>query len=70
MYFWLFEQMDYIEDIAVKRMQKVIGTTVRKDGELLDSVAFDGGGISKSVEWQGGGEFIYFELDKYNQGFC
>jgi hypothetical protein len=42
---------------------------VRKDGELLDSVAFDGGGISKSVEWQGGGEFIYFELDKYNQKY-
>jgi adenine-specific DNA-methyltransferase len=49
------EQMDYIEDIAVKRMQKVI------EGEQ--------GGISKSVQWQGGGEFIYFELDKYNQVF-
>jgi len=47
------EQMDYIEDIAVKRMQKVI------KGEQ--------GGISKSVDWQGGDEFIYFELDKYNQ---
>jgi adenine specific DNA methylase Mod len=32
------EQMDYIEDIAVKRMQKVIGTTVRKDGELLNLI--------------------------------
>jgi adenine-specific DNA-methyltransferase len=30
---------------------------------------FDAGGISKSVEWQGGGEFIYFELDKYNQKY-
>ena len=49
------EQMDYIEDIAVKRMQKVI------DGEQ--------GGISKAVEWQGGGEFIYCELDKYNQTY-
>jgi adenine specific DNA methylase Mod len=29
------EQMDYIEDVAVKRMQKVIGTTVKKDGELF-----------------------------------
>jgi adenine-specific DNA-methyltransferase len=47
------EQMDYIEDIAVKRMQKVI------EGEQ--------GGISKSLDWQGGGKFIYFELDKYNQ---
>jgi adenine-specific DNA-methyltransferase len=41
-------------------MQKVIGTTVKKDGELLESLDFDGGGISKSVDWQGGGEFIYF----------
>jgi adenine-specific DNA-methyltransferase len=63
------EQMDYIEDIAVKRMQKVIGATVKKDGELLESLDFDAGGISKSVDWQGGGEFIYFELDKYNQKY-
>ena len=42
------EQMDYIEDIAVERMKKVI------DGEQ--------GGISKSVEWKGGGSFIYAEL--------
>ena len=63
------EQMDYIEDIAVKRMQKVIGKTIKKDGELLESVDFDTGGISKSVDWQGGGEFIYFELDKYNQTY-
>lgn len=42
------EQMDYIEDIAVERMKKVIG------GEQ--------GGISKSVEWSGGGSFVYAEL--------
>lgn len=63
------EQMDYIEDIAVKRMQKVIGKTVKKDGELLKSVDFDNGGISKSVNWTGGSEFIYFELDKDNQKY-
>jgi adenine-specific DNA-methyltransferase len=45
------------------------GFGVTKSGELLDSVAFDDGGISKSVDWQGGGEFIYFELDKYNQKY-
>jgi adenine-specific DNA-methyltransferase len=61
--------MDYIEDIAVKRMQKVIGKKTKKDGELLERVDFDNGGISKNVDWQGGGEFIYFELDKYNQAF-
>jgi adenine-specific DNA-methyltransferase len=63
------EQMDYIEDIAVKRMSKVIGEKVKKDGELLESVDFDTGGISKANNWQGGGEFIYFELAKYNQQY-
>ena len=29
----------------------------------------DGGGISKNQNWQGGGEFIYFELKKYNEIF-
>ncbi len=61
------EQMDYIEDIAVKRMQKVIGEKVKKDGELLEAVDFDTGGISKSVDWQGGGEFVYMELAKWNE---
>jgi len=42
------EQMDYIEDIAVERLKKVI------DGEK--------GGISKAVNWSGGGSFVYAEL--------
>lgn len=42
------EQMDYIKDITVERLKKVI------DGER--------GGISKSVDWQGGGSFVYCEL--------
>lgn len=42
------EQMDYIQDITVERMKKVI------DGEQ--------GGISKDVNWQGGGNFVYCEL--------
>lgn len=47
------EQMDYVETIACARVKKVI------DGEQ--------GGISKSVNWQGGGDFIYFELAKWNE---
>jgi adenine-specific DNA-methyltransferase len=47
------EQMDYIEDITCERLKKVI------DGEQ--------GGISKSVEWKGGGDFIYFELSCWNE---
>lgn len=49
------EQMDYIETVAVERLKKVI------EGEQ--------GGISKSVNWQGGGSFVYLELKKYNQIF-
>src|SRR5690606_4975198 len=49
------EQMDYVETVAVERLKKVI------EGEQ--------GGISKSVDWQGGGDFVYLELKKYNQIF-
>lgn len=49
------EQMNYIETVAVERLKKVI------EGEQ--------GGISKSVNWQGGGSFVYLELKKYNQTF-
>lgn len=49
------EQMDYINDITVPRLQKVIG------GEQ--------GGISKDVKWQGGGSFVYTELKQLNATF-
>lgn len=49
------DQMDYIETITVERMKKVIG------GEK--------GGISKDVNWQGGGSFVYCELAKLNQNY-
>src|SRR5690625_899726 len=49
------EQMDYINTVSVPRLQKVI------EGEQ--------GGISKDVEWQGGGSFVYLELMEKNRGF-
>lgn len=49
------EQMDYINEITVPRLQKVI------DGEQ--------GGISKDVKWQGGGSFVYTELMELNYLF-
>lgn len=49
------EQMDYIETVAVERLKKVI------DGEQ--------GGISKDVDWQGGGSFVYCELKNDMQNF-
>lgn len=47
------EQMDYINTVSVPRLEKVIG------GEQ--------GGISKSVNWQGGGSFVYCELLEDNE---
>lgn len=49
------EQMDYINTVSVPRLQKVI------EGEQ--------GGISKDVNWQGGGSFVYAELMEKNTGF-
>ncbi|MCT7676790.1 MAG: site-specific DNA-methyltransferase [Lactobacillus iners] len=42
------EQMDYIQDITVERLKKVL------EGEQ--------GGISKVQNWHGGGSFVYCEL--------
>ncbi|MFC6316423.1 DNA methyltransferase [Lapidilactobacillus achengensis] len=49
------EQMDYINNVSVPRLQKVI--------------AGEQGGISKDVNWQGGGSFVYAELMQKNMGY-
>src|SRR5699024_9767988 len=49
------EQMDYINEISVPRLQKVI------DGEQ--------GGISEEVDWKGGGSFVYTELKELNNTY-
>ncbi len=66
------EQMNYIEDISVERLKKVIGTIGKKENALFDSeiiIDFDEAGISKEVNWQGGGSFVYCELMKWNELF-
>ena len=63
------EQMDYIENITIKRLKKVIGNTVHKDGKMFEELDYDQGGISKTVNWQGGGSFVYCELNQANQTF-
>ena len=49
------EQMGYAETLPVERLKKVI--------------AGEQGGISETVNWQGGGDFIYCELMQYNQTY-
>ena len=49
------EQLDYYENDSTIRLKHVI---------LGDTT-----GISKEIDWQGGGDFIYCELMPYNQAF-
>lgn len=49
------EQMDYIEDTSVTRLINVI------KGEQS--------GISKDVDWKGGGSFVYVELSSLNEEY-
>ena len=49
------EQLDYGENSAVVRLKNVING--------------DQTGISKQVGWQGGGDFVYMELAKWNENF-
>ncbi|MFA7319522.1 MAG: site-specific DNA-methyltransferase [Parcubacteria group bacterium] len=49
------EQMEYIHDLPESRLKKVI------EGEQ--------GGISKAVNWKGGGSFVYTELMPVNERF-
>lgn len=49
------EQMNYINDVSVPRLQKVI------NGEQ--------GGISKEIDWNGGGSFVYAELASLNERY-
>ena len=63
------EQLDYGKNDSVIRLQNVIGGKIKQKGEIFDRVICDKSGISKSVNWQGGGDFIYFELMKYNEAY-
>lgn len=61
------EQMDYIEELVVTRLKNVIGTADNSKGFIELYKNFDNSGISKAVNWQGGGSFIYCELKQNNQ---
>ncbi|MBT3721436.1 site-specific DNA-methyltransferase [archaeon] len=61
------EQLDYGKNDSVIRLKNIIGKN-NSEGKLKESIEdFDNSGISKEVNWKGGGEFIYCELLKYNE---
>ena len=62
------EQLEYGENDTVTRLRNVIG--IKKEDVLIEEFSnYDKSGISKSTNWQGGGEFIFCELMKYNETF-
>ena len=54
--------------IGVEQIQNQIDLSITR---LNNVISGDETGVSKfpGVEWKGGGEFVYLELKKYNQGF-
>ena len=49
------EQMDYIKSLSEARLKNVVGG--------------DQSGISKAVDWKGGGDFIYCEIMEWNERY-
>ena len=63
------EQLDYDENDAIIRLQNVIGRNKKVKGKMFEDIEFDQSGISKAVNWKGGGDFVYCELMQYNEQF-
>jgi len=62
------EQIEYGQNDSIARLQNVIGK--RSDDKLVEEFEdYDKSGISKFVNWQGGGDFVYCELMKHNEAF-
>lgn len=51
-----------------KNLEQQIQELLKK-GKIKQYQDFDTGGISKAVNWQGGGSFVYFELKKLQETF-
>jgi len=63
------EQLDYGNNSASVRLKNVIGKTNSK-GKLSETIEnYDTTGISKEVNWNGGGNFVYCELMEFNERF-
>lgn len=52
--------------IGVEQIQNQINLSITRLNNVINK---DSSGISKYVNWQGGGSFTYLELKKYNQTF-
>ena len=61
------EQLNYGVNDAITRLKRVIGKE-KSDGKISTIIdEYDETGISKAVNWKGGGDFIYCDLMKFNE---
>ena len=61
------EQLNYGVNDAITRLKRVIGKE-KSEGKISTIIdEYDETGISKAVNWKGGGDFIYCELMKFNE---
>ena len=61
------QEMDYVETIRLERLKKVVEKRIKVENKLSEEIEYDTGGISESVAWKGGGDFVYCELMQYNE---
>ncbi len=64
------QEIEFLENLGIDTNSKNLKAKIQQileNGEVEKYTNFDNGGISKAVNWQGGGEFIYFELAKWNE---
>jgi len=54
------------QHILIEQIESQVGTVI---GRMKNVLRGDTKGISKLVNWHGGGDFIYCELMKYNEAF-
>lgn len=55
-----------LQYIGIEQLQSQIELSLKRLNNVVNS---DQTGISKLVNWKGGGEFVYLELKKHNQNF-
>jgi len=53
--------------VGVEQLERGMTTLLERLSNVV--IGCDRKGISKSVKWQGGGDFVYCELMKYNEAF-
>lgn len=66
------QEIQFLESLGIDTNSENIKQKIQeilKKEEIEKFIDYDQGGISKTVNWQGGGDFIYCELAKYNETF-